>query len=83
MKDFTPEGVLQQVPELRKLEELRDALTALKSPLGNKPAFRKKLQQLLGDHASRQKLMSELGLDGSGGSGGSGGGGGDGGGESS
>jgi type VI secretion system protein ImpB len=66
MKDFTPEGVLQQVPELQKLMELRNALTALKSPLGNKPAFRKKLQQLLEDPDSRKKLVSELGLEGGG-----------------
>lgn len=63
MKDFSPEGVLQQVPELRQLMELRAALTALKSPLGNKPEFRKHLEQLLGDEDSRKKLMAELGLD--------------------
>lgn len=62
MKDFTPEGVLQQVPELQRLMELRNALTALKSPLGNKPEFRKKLQALLEDDDSRKKLMAELGL---------------------
>jgi type VI secretion system protein ImpB len=74
MHDFTPEGVLNQVPELQKLMELRNALTALKSPLGNKPEFRKQLQKLLEDADSRSKLMAELGLGGSG-SGGDGGGG--------
>ncbi|HWB81102.1 MAG TPA: type VI secretion system contractile sheath small subunit [Nannocystaceae bacterium] len=63
MKDFTPEGVLQQVPELRQLMELRNALTALKSPLGNKPEFRKALEKLLGDDESRRRLMAELGLE--------------------
>jgi len=63
MKDFTPEGVLAQVPELQKLMELRNALTALKSPLGNKPEFRKKLQSLLDDDNARTKLMEELGLN--------------------
>lgn len=63
MKDFTPEGVLQQVPELQKLMDLRNALTALKSPLGNKPEFRKKLQALLDDDNARAKLMEELGLN--------------------
>jgi type VI secretion system protein ImpB len=66
MGDFTPEGVLNQVPELQKLMDLRNALTALKSPLGNKPEFRKQLQKLLEDADSRSKLMAELGLDGSG-----------------
>jgi type VI secretion system protein ImpB len=62
LSDFGPEGVVNQVPELRKLQELRAALTALKGPLGNVPAFRKKIQALLGDDATRQKLMAELGL---------------------
>jgi type VI secretion system protein ImpB len=62
MADFGPEGVVNQVPELRKLLELRSALNALKGPLGNIPAFRKKIQGLLGDADARQKLMGELGL---------------------
>jgi len=62
MKDFEPEGVVNQVPELRQLLELRSALNALKSPLGNIPAFRKKIQGLLNDNDGRDKLMKELGL---------------------
>jgi type VI secretion system protein ImpB len=64
MNDFTPEGILEQVPELQKLMDLRNALTALKSPLGNKPGFRKKLEAMLKDEGSRSKLMSELGIGG-------------------
>jgi type VI secretion system protein ImpB len=62
LADFGPEGIVAQVPELRTLLELRSALIALKSPLGNVPAFRKKIQGLLGDPEARQKLMAELGL---------------------
>lgn len=62
LKDFTPEGVAEQVPELRQLMQLRNALTALKGPLGNIPKFRKKIQGLLGDDAARARLMSELGM---------------------
>jgi type VI secretion system protein ImpB len=62
LADFGPEGVVNQVPELRKLLELRSALNALKGPLGNIPAFRKKIQGLLGDAEGRQKLMGELGI---------------------
>lgn len=62
LKDFTPEGIAKQVPELRQLMALRDALTALKGPLGNIPKFRKKIQGLLGDDAARERLMSELGM---------------------
>jgi type VI secretion system protein ImpB len=62
LSDFAPEGLVDQVPELKKLLELRQALTALKGPLGNIPAFRKKIQTLLGDDKARQQLMQELGL---------------------
>jgi type VI secretion system protein ImpB len=62
LNDFGPEAIVNQVPELKKLLELRKALTALKSPLGNVPAFRKKLQTLLGDESNRAKLMAELGI---------------------
>jgi type VI secretion system protein ImpB len=54
--------VVNQVPELKTLLDLRAALTALKGPLGNIPAFRKKIQAMLGDDESRKKLMKELGL---------------------
>ncbi|MBL8603499.1 MAG: type VI secretion system contractile sheath small subunit [Myxococcales bacterium] len=68
MSDFTPEGIANQVPEMRKLLELRQALNALKGPLGNVPAFKKKIQSLLGEEGSRAQLMKELGLgEGSGG----------------
>jgi len=62
LADFGPEGLARQVPELQKLVELRQALNALKGPLGNIPAFRKKIQALLSDVENRQKLMTELGL---------------------
>ena len=41
---------------------LRETLTALKGPLGNTPAFRRKIQDLLADNAKRDQLMKELGL---------------------
>ncbi len=62
LEDFGPEGLVNQVPELKKLLELRGALTALKGPLGNIPAFRKKIQALLGEEGARKKLIEELGL---------------------
>ena len=63
LKDFTPGGVAQQVPELAKLLELREALSALKSPLGNRREFRKQIEDILKDKGARSKLMAELGLD--------------------
>ena len=62
LADFGPESVVNQVPELRQLLELRTALNALKGPLGNVPAFRKKIQTLLGDGEARSRLMRELGM---------------------
>jgi len=63
MKDFAPEEVARQVPELKQLLELLAALQALKGPLGNLPAFRKKLQALLESEADVQRVLSELGAD--------------------
>lgn len=60
LSDFSPESVVRQTPELNKLLELREALVALKGPLGNVPAFRKAIQNVLGDEAAREKLLSEL-----------------------
>ncbi|WP_422024449.1 type VI secretion system contractile sheath small subunit [Roseibium sp.] len=60
LADFSPEAVVRQTPELNKLLELREALVALKGPLGNVPAFRKAIQNVLGDEAAREKLLAEL-----------------------
>ena len=47
MNDFSPDVIVDSVPELRQLMELRAALKALKSPLSNIPEFRKKLQRIV------------------------------------
>lgn len=60
LRSMEPEAIANQVPELRKLLELREALTALKGPLGNMPAFRKALQKVLEDETQRQKILNEL-----------------------
>lgn len=60
LRDFEPDAIVKQVPELHKLLELREALVALKGPVGNMPAFRRRLQQLLEDEGSRNKLLTEL-----------------------
>ncbi|MDR2443011.1 MAG: type VI secretion system contractile sheath small subunit [Deltaproteobacteria bacterium] len=63
LKDFSPEGVARQVPELNKLLELREALVSLKGPLGNLPAFRKAIEETLTDTSQRENLIKELGLN--------------------
>jgi len=66
IKDFQPEQVAQQVPELKSLLEIREALVAMKGPLGNVKNFSKKLKEVLADDAARERLMKELKIDGAG-----------------
>lgn len=63
LKDFEPDAIVKNVPELAKLMQLREALKALKGPLSNVPAFRKKLQELVGDEQARAKVLQELGIE--------------------
>lgn len=62
MKSFEPGEVARQVPEMKKLLELREALVSLKGPLGNLPAFRRAIEEVLSDERQRNKVMQELGL---------------------
>ena len=39
LRDFEPDAIVNQVPELQKLIALRDALKALKGPMGNLQNF--------------------------------------------
>ncbi|MCZ4329812.1 type VI secretion system contractile sheath small subunit [Castellaniella denitrificans] len=60
LADFQPDNIVEKVPELRSIVQLRDALKALKGPLGNIPDFRKKLQELVQDEGARDRLLQEL-----------------------
>jgi len=60
LKDFEPEQVARQVPELNQLLETREALSALKAPLSNKRAFQKKIAEIVKDEETRKKLMDVL-----------------------
>ncbi|MFC0228514.1 type VI secretion system contractile sheath small subunit [Serratia aquatilis] len=60
LDDFSPDNVAKKVPDLKKLLELREALVALKGPLGNIPAFRSRLQDLLSNEDVREQLLKEL-----------------------
>ena len=62
MADLSPDSIASQVPELKKMLELREALVALKGPMGNIPAFRAQLQALLDNEETREQLIQELGI---------------------
>jgi type VI secretion system protein ImpB len=63
LNDFRPENVVEKVPELQKLRDLREALAALRGPLGgNAPEFRRKIQTLLASESARERLLKELNL---------------------
>lgn len=63
MNDFNPENIARNTPELNKLLQLREALNALKGPMSNRPEFRKKIQEMIKDETTRDKLLKELNLD--------------------
>jgi len=63
MKDFSPEQIVEQVDELKKLQELRESLMSLKGPLGNIPAFRKAIAGAIENPEEAAKLLAELGLN--------------------
>lgn len=62
LKDFDPANLVQQVPEMKALMELREALVALKGPLGNVPSFRKAIEEVLTNQDAREKVLAELGM---------------------
>lgn len=63
MKDFTPDNIVQNVPELKKLIELRDALKTVRGQLGNVPDFKKRLAAIISDDDTRKQLLDELNLE--------------------
>jgi type VI secretion system protein ImpB len=62
MKDFSPESIVDNVDEMKKLMALRQSLISLKGPLGNVPAFRKAIESAIADETEREKLLQELSL---------------------
>ncbi|EAI1539011.1 type VI secretion system contractile sheath small subunit [Campylobacter coli] len=60
MKDFSPDSLAKQMPELNKLLQLREALMALKGPMGNIPDFRKAVLEALKNEKTKEKLLLEI-----------------------
>jgi type VI secretion system protein ImpB len=64
MKDFEPDGLVQKVPELKKLVDLRNHLKSLQSQAVSSDEVAEFLKRVLTDEGLRQALARELGVDG-------------------
>lgn len=60
MKDFEPEAVARQIPQLRVMLSMRNLLRDLKSNLLDNVTFRKELETILKDPALSDELRNEL-----------------------
>jgi type VI secretion system protein ImpB len=59
LKDFRPEAIARQVPQLKSLLELREALKALRPAMGDKAA-QQKLLSAIKDPEVRAKILAML-----------------------
>lgn len=60
MKDFEPEQVARQIPQLRAMLAMRNLLRDLKSNLLDNVTFRKELESILKDPSLSDELRGEL-----------------------
>ncbi|HED3067189.1 TPA: type VI secretion system contractile sheath small subunit [Kluyvera ascorbata] len=60
MKDFTPEQVSRQIPQLKAMLSMRNLLRDLKANLLDNQAFRKELEKILLDSVLSAELRAEL-----------------------
>lgn len=60
MRDFEPEQVARQIPQLRALLAMRNLLRDLKSNLLDNATFRNELERILKDEALSNELRAEL-----------------------
>ncbi|MEB7922649.1 type VI secretion system contractile sheath small subunit [Atlantibacter hermannii] len=60
MKDFEPERVARQIPQLRAMLAMRNLLRDLKSNLLDNSTFRKELEKILKDPALSRELRDEM-----------------------
>ncbi|MEA1063281.1 type VI secretion system contractile sheath small subunit [Erwinia sp. HR93] len=60
MKDFSPEQVARQIPQLKSMLSMRNLLRDLKANLLDNQTFRKELEKILLDPALSDELRAEL-----------------------
>ena len=59
LKDFRPEAIARQVPELKKLLEIREGMKALRPKMGEKE-FQRELERLFKDPATRDQIKKMI-----------------------
>jgi type VI secretion system protein ImpB len=62
MKDFEPEGVIEQVPALKELLDVRKRLKSLQARVTSSDEVSDFLKEILSDDAKRDAVAQELGL---------------------
>jgi type VI secretion system protein ImpB len=60
MKDFSPDAIVEQVPQLNALMKVRDLLNDLKARVITNKQFRKVLETIMLDEKLKNKLVSEI-----------------------
>ncbi|MCB9899473.1 MAG: type VI secretion system contractile sheath small subunit [Planctomycetes bacterium] len=64
MKDFEPEGVINQIPALKELLEVRKRLKSLQSRVTSSDEVTDFLREILSDDGKRKAIADELGIGG-------------------
>lgn len=60
LRAFTPDEIVQRVPELRKMLEIRELLTDLKARVITNRQFRLALEKIIKDRGQAESIMKEL-----------------------
>jgi type VI secretion system protein ImpB len=63
LRDLEPDALMQSIPQLRQIYQLRESLLALKGPLGNSPQMRRTIMAMLANSEQREQLLSEIKSD--------------------
>ncbi len=62
MKDFGPDRIVDQVDDLRRMRDVRDALEQLKTAFMNESDFRRQLNQIVQDPDKAEAILKAVGL---------------------
>jgi len=60
MKDFKPDSIVENVPQLKTLATLRDMLKSFMKDVDNNRSLKDKLDQILSDKSSLDSLLEEF-----------------------